>query len=65
MECRFNEVLELRKGDIVKLIRGMHGSPLGVTMLENQTTSKIHRSHIGGIIPAADPPITFAEPITG
>lgn len=57
-------VLELRKGDIVKIVRGMHGSPLGVTTIENQTTGKVHRSRSEGRI-AADPPITFAEPIIG
>jgi len=44
MECRFNGSLELGRGDIVKIVRGMHGSPLGVTTIENQTTGKVHRS---------------------
>jgi hypothetical protein len=42
----------------------MQGSPLRVSTIENQTTGKVHRSYIEGII-AADPPITFANPIIG
>jgi hypothetical protein len=64
MDCRFYGALVLRKGDIVRILRGMDGSPLRVTTIQNQTTGETTKSYIEDVV-AAFPPTTFAEPIIG
>lgn len=50
MECWFNEAIELRKGDIVKIIRAFpNTNPLRVSKIQNLTTGLERTSHDEGI----------------
>ena len=64
MECWINEAIELRKGDIVRIVRAIREIPLRVTELENITTNVVITSKDEGIIMTRQP-VTLAEPIIG
>ncbi len=65
MECWFNQVIELRKGDIVKIVRAFKDeTPLRVTVIENMTNHQDLRSIDEGIVMSKSP-VTLAEPIIG
>ncbi len=59
-----NEAIELRKGDIVRIVQAIQEIPLRVTVLENITTNVIIKSKDEGIIMTRDP-VTLPEPIVG
>jgi hypothetical protein len=65
LECWFNQVIELRKGDIVKIVRAFKDeTPLRVTVIENMTNHQDLRSIDEGIVMSKSP-VTLAEPIIG
>lgn len=65
MECWFNQVIELRKDDIVKIVRAFKDeTPLRVTVIENMTNHQDLRSIDEGIVMSKSP-VTLAEPIIG
>jgi hypothetical protein len=64
LECWINEAIELRKGDIVRIVRAIREIPLRVTELENITTNVVITSKDEGIIMTRQP-VTLAEPIIG
>jgi REP element-mobilizing transposase RayT len=65
LECWFNDAIELRKGDIVKIVRAFKdANPLRVSEMENMTTNLVRRSRDEGVIMSISP-VTLAEPIIG
>jgi hypothetical protein len=65
LECWFNHVIELRKGDIIKIVRAFKDeTPLRVTVIENMTNHQDLRSIDEGIVMSKSP-VTLAEPIIG
>lgn len=65
LECWFNQVIELRKGDIIKIVRAFKDeTPLRVTVIENMTNHQDLRSIDEGIVMSKSP-VTLAEPIIG
>lgn len=65
MECWFNGSIDLRKGDIIKIVRAFHDErPLRVTIIENITTGAQRRSIDEGVLMSKSP-VTLSEPIVG
>lgn len=65
LECWFNQAIELRKGDIVKIVRAFKDeTPLRVTVLENITNPQVLESTDEGVAMTKSP-VTLAEPIIG
>ena len=65
MECWFNQVIELRKGDIIKIVRVFKDeTPLRVTVIQNMTNCQDLRSIDEGIVMSKSP-VTLAESIIG
>jgi hypothetical protein len=65
LECWFNQVIELRKGDIIKIMRAFkEEDPLRMTIIENVTNDQILKSIDEGIYMTKSP-VTLAEPIIG
>lgn len=65
LECWFNRAIEIRKGDIVKIVRAFKDeTPLRVTALENITNPQVLESTEEGVAMTKSP-VTLAEPIIG
>jgi hypothetical protein len=65
LECWFNEAIELRKGDIVRIVRAFkNDNPLHVTELENITTNVNITSRDERVVMSISP-VKLAEPIIG
>lgn len=65
MECFFDGFLDIRRGEIIKILKAVPGtSTLRVSMLENISTNKIHKSRIEDLV-MANPPHSLPEPIIG
>ena len=65
MECWFNQAIELRKGDIVKIVRAFKDeAPLRVTVLENMTNPQVLESTDERVVMTKSP-VTLPEPIIG
>lgn len=65
MKCRFNDKLELSKGERIIIKRAVPDTnPLTVTLIESISKVKIHKSKTDGVI-SAFPPVTLANPIIG
>ena len=65
LECWFNQVIELRKGDIVKIVRAFKDeTPLRVTVLENMTDPQVLESTDERVVMTKSP-VTLPEPIIG
>ena len=65
MKCRFKDKLELSRGERIIIKRAVPDTnPLTVTLIENITRAKVHKSRTNNVY-SAFPPITLADPITG
>ena len=65
MECYFYDQIDLRKGEIVKLVKVIPGStPLTVSVINNISTGVTHRSRVEGVI-MATPPVYPSTEIIG
>lgn len=65
LNCWFNQAIELRKGDIVKIVRAFKDeTPLRVTVLENMTNPQVLES-IDERVVMTKSPVTLPEPIIG
>ncbi len=65
MRCIFPGPLEIRKGEIIKITSAIPNTePLRVSIIENLSTGKIHRSRMEGVI-MAQPPQILVESIIG
>lgn len=66
MEVKFDGNIDLRRGEIIKIIRAVPNDSflIRATVFENITTGQTFKSHFEGVI-AVNPPQTLAEPIIG
>jgi hypothetical protein len=65
LKCRFNDKLELSKGERIIIKRAVPDTnPLTVTLVENISRAKVHKSKTDGVY-SAFPPVTLADPIIG
>jgi len=65
LKCSFDGLLEVRRDQIVKIVRAVQGSdPLRASMVENLTTGQKQTSRIEGVM-MANGPVPLTKPIIG